>query len=56
LRELKDGNLSAGQSPLSPVRLAELLSLIKDGTFKHKDPKEIFAELYKSGTSPKKAW
>jgi aspartyl-tRNA(Asn)/glutamyl-tRNA(Gln) amidotransferase subunit B len=54
LRELKDGNLSAGQSPLSPGRLAELLSLVKDGTISIKIAKEIFAELYKSGTSPKK--
>jgi aspartyl-tRNA(Asn)/glutamyl-tRNA(Gln) amidotransferase subunit B len=54
LRELKDGNLSAGQSLLSPERLAELLSLVKDGTISIKIAKEIFGELYKSGTSPKK--
>jgi aspartyl-tRNA(Asn)/glutamyl-tRNA(Gln) amidotransferase subunit B len=54
LRELKDGNVSAGQSPLSPARLAELLSLIKDGTINIKIAKEIFPELYKSGSSPKK--
>ncbi len=54
LRELKDGNVSAGQSPLSPERLAELLALVKDGTISIKIAKEIFTELYRSGVSPKK--
>jgi aspartyl-tRNA(Asn)/glutamyl-tRNA(Gln) amidotransferase subunit B len=54
LRELKDSNLSAAQSPLSPGRLAELLSLVKDGTISIKMAKEIFPELSKSGVSPKK--
>jgi aspartyl-tRNA(Asn)/glutamyl-tRNA(Gln) amidotransferase subunit B len=54
LRELKDGNLSAAESPLSPERLAELLLLVKGGTISIKIAKEIFGELYKSGTSPKK--
>ncbi|MBP6941479.1 MAG: Asp-tRNA(Asn)/Glu-tRNA(Gln) amidotransferase subunit GatB [Syntrophorhabdaceae bacterium] len=53
LRELKDGNSSAQDSPLSPARLAELLSLIKDGTISAKIAKDIFPELFKSGASPK---
>lgn len=53
LRELKDGNASAKGSPLSPARLAELLSLIKDGTISAKIAKDIFPELYRSGASPK---
>jgi aspartyl-tRNA(Asn)/glutamyl-tRNA(Gln) amidotransferase subunit B len=53
LRELKDGNVSPKDSPLSPARLAELLSLIKDGTINIKIGKEIFPEIYKSGASPK---
>jgi aspartyl-tRNA(Asn)/glutamyl-tRNA(Gln) amidotransferase subunit B len=54
LRELKDGNVPAGQSPLSPERLAELLSLVNDGTISIKIAKEIFGELYRSGFSPRK--
>lgn len=53
LRELKDGNVSPKDSPLSPAHLAELLSLIKDGTINIKIGKEIFPEIYKSGASPK---
>jgi aspartyl-tRNA(Asn)/glutamyl-tRNA(Gln) amidotransferase subunit B len=53
LRELKDGNVSPKDSPLSPAHLAELLSLIKDGTINIKIGKEIFPEIYKSGSSPK---
>jgi len=54
LRELKDGNVSPKDSPLSPARLAELLALIKDGTISIKIGKEIFPELCKSGASPKR--
>ncbi|MCX5817354.1 MAG: Asp-tRNA(Asn)/Glu-tRNA(Gln) amidotransferase subunit GatB [Proteobacteria bacterium] len=54
LRELKDGNVSPKDSPLSPAHLAELLALIKDGTISIKMGKEIFPELCKSGASPKR--
>ncbi len=54
LRELKDSNMSPNDSPLSPACLAELLSLIKDGTISIKIGKDIFPELFKSGASPKK--
>jgi aspartyl-tRNA(Asn)/glutamyl-tRNA(Gln) amidotransferase subunit B len=53
LRELKDGNVSPKDSPLPPKHLAELLSLIKDGTIHIKMGKEIFPDLYKTGVSPK---
>jgi aspartyl-tRNA(Asn)/glutamyl-tRNA(Gln) amidotransferase subunit B len=53
LRELKDGNVSPKDSPLTPSRLAELLSLIKEGTISIKIGKEIFPEIYRSGASPK---
>ncbi|MHB8109427.1 MAG: Asp-tRNA(Asn)/Glu-tRNA(Gln) amidotransferase subunit GatB [Syntrophorhabdaceae bacterium] len=52
LRELKDGNISPKDSPVSPVHLAELLTLIKNGTISNKIGKEIFPELYRSGASP----
>lgn len=54
LRELKDGSASAKDSPLSPAHLAELLSLIKDGTISAKIAKDIFPELFRSGASPKR--
>jgi aspartyl-tRNA(Asn)/glutamyl-tRNA(Gln) amidotransferase subunit B len=53
LRELKDGNVSPKDSPLTPRILAELLGLIKDGTISIKIGKEIFPELCKDGVSPK---
>ncbi|MGD9578786.1 MAG: Asp-tRNA(Asn)/Glu-tRNA(Gln) amidotransferase GatCAB subunit B, partial [Syntrophorhabdus sp.] len=53
LRELKDGNVSPKDSPLSPATLAELLGLVKDQTISIKIAKEIFPELYRSGISPK---
>jgi aspartyl-tRNA(Asn)/glutamyl-tRNA(Gln) amidotransferase subunit B len=54
LRELKEGNLSPRDCPLPPARLADLLTLIKDGTISIKIGKEIFPEVYRSGTPPKK--
>jgi aspartyl-tRNA(Asn)/glutamyl-tRNA(Gln) amidotransferase subunit B len=54
LREFKEGNISPKESPLSPACLAELLSLVKDGTISTKIAKDIFPEAYKTGTSPKK--
>lgn len=53
MRELKDGNVSPKDSPLSPATLAELLGLVKDQTISIKIAKEIFPELYRSGISPK---
>lgn len=53
LRELKKENLSAKESRLTPVLLAELLLLIQDGTISGKIGKEIFTELYDKGISAK---
>jgi aspartyl-tRNA(Asn)/glutamyl-tRNA(Gln) amidotransferase subunit B len=53
LRELKDGNVSASSSPLSPARLAELLALVRDGVISGKIGKEIFHDIFESGVSPK---
>ncbi len=54
LRELKEGNASPKEIQLSPAGLAELLSLIKDGTISIKIGKDIFPELYRSGVSARK--
>ncbi len=53
LRELNRTGTPAKESPLEPRRLAELLSLVKDGTISIKIGKEIFTELYESAASPK---
>ena len=44
LREFKEGNISPKDSPLSPACLAELLSLVKDGTISTKIAKDIFPD------------
>ncbi len=54
LRELKDGNISPKDSPLPPAHLAELLTLMKEGTISIKIAKELFSEVYKTGVAPKK--
>jgi len=54
LRELKARNLEAKDAPISPANLAELLTLIKDGTISIKIGKEIFPELCSTGASPKR--
>jgi aspartyl-tRNA(Asn)/glutamyl-tRNA(Gln) amidotransferase subunit B len=54
LREFKEGDVSPKDSPISPACLAELLSLVKDGTISNKIAKDIFPEVYKGGASPKK--
>ena len=54
LRELKNGNRSPAEAPLRPTHLAELLALVKDEVISGKIGKEIFPELYQSGTSPER--
>jgi len=53
LRELKNSNLSPARSPLRPVHLAELLTLVKDDVISGKIGKDIFPEVYQRGTMPK---
>lgn len=54
LRELKELGKSIEEISFSPSFLAELLSLIKDGTISIKMAKDIFPELFRKGLSPKK--
>jgi aspartyl-tRNA(Asn)/glutamyl-tRNA(Gln) amidotransferase subunit B len=49
LRLLKDDDKEVEECPLSPRQLAEMLSLIKDGTISGKIAKTVFEEMYKSG-------
>ena len=53
LRELKSSNASAADSPLRPVHLAELLTLVRDGIISGKIGKEIFPEVYQGGVMPR---
>jgi aspartyl-tRNA(Asn)/glutamyl-tRNA(Gln) amidotransferase subunit B len=42
-----------GESPLSPAMLSELIRLVEDGTISGKIGKEIFADAYRTGASPR---
>jgi aspartyl-tRNA(Asn)/glutamyl-tRNA(Gln) amidotransferase subunit B len=53
LRELKNNNASAAESPLRPAHLAELLVLVRDNVISGKIGKEIFPEIYEKGIMPK---
>ena len=48
LRELKDED-NIDTFPITPVKLAELLNLIEDGTISGKIAKEVFEEMLSSG-------
>jgi len=54
LRELKERNLTPKEPPISPEDLAELLSLIKEGTISIKMGKEIFPEICTKKIKPSK--
>jgi len=48
LRKLKEDNIDIEQCPLTPKALAELISLIDQGTISGKIAKEVFEEMYRS--------
>jgi aspartyl-tRNA(Asn)/glutamyl-tRNA(Gln) amidotransferase subunit B len=49
LRELEAAGLSAGDSPVGPERLGELITLIDDGKISGKQAKDVLVEMFKSG-------
>lgn len=49
MRELNRDDLEIEHCPVSPQRLAELLSLIEEGTISHKIAKSVFGEMVQSG-------
>ncbi|MDY6804102.1 MAG: Asp-tRNA(Asn)/Glu-tRNA(Gln) amidotransferase subunit GatB [Cyanobacteriota bacterium] len=51
---LKNEKLAIDELPLKPENLAELISLIEEGTISGKIAKEILPELFAKGGSPKK--
>ena len=54
LRELKRDEKEIDQSLLTPSHLAEMLSMIKEGTISGKIAKEVFEEMYRTGERPGK--
>jgi len=54
LRELKRDEKEIDQSLLTPSHLAEMLSMIKEGTISGKIAKDVFEEMYRSGERPAK--
>jgi aspartyl-tRNA(Asn)/glutamyl-tRNA(Gln) amidotransferase subunit B len=54
LRELKRDEKEIDQSLLTPSHLAEMLSMIKEGTISGKIAKDVFEEMYRTGERPEK--
>jgi aspartyl-tRNA(Asn)/glutamyl-tRNA(Gln) amidotransferase subunit B len=54
LRELKRDEREIDQCPVTPLHLAEMLSMIKDGTISGKIAKDVFEEMYRTGEKPSK--
>lgn len=54
LRELKRDEKDIEQSLLTPSHLAEMLSMIKEGTISGKIAKDVFEEMYRNGERPSK--
>jgi aspartyl-tRNA(Asn)/glutamyl-tRNA(Gln) amidotransferase subunit B len=52
LRELKRDEREIDQCPVTPALLAEMLSMIKDGTISGKIAKDVFEEMYRTGGKP----
>jgi aspartyl-tRNA(Asn)/glutamyl-tRNA(Gln) amidotransferase subunit B len=54
LRELKRDEREIDQCPVTPLHLAEMLSMIKDGTISGKIAKDVFEVMYRTGEKPSK--
>jgi aspartyl-tRNA(Asn)/glutamyl-tRNA(Gln) amidotransferase subunit B len=54
LRELKRDEREIDQCPVTPKHLAEMLSMIKEGTISGKIAKDVFEEMYRTGEHPEK--
>ncbi len=52
LRELKRDEREIDQCPVTPALMAEMLSMIKDGTISGKIAKDVFEEIYRTGEKP----
>jgi aspartyl-tRNA(Asn)/glutamyl-tRNA(Gln) amidotransferase subunit B len=54
LRQLKHDEREIDQCPVTPQHLAEMLSMIKEGTISGKIAKDVFEEMYRTGDHPEK--
>ncbi len=54
LRELKRDEREVDQCPVTPSHLAEMLSMIREGTISGKIAKDVFEEMYRTGERPSK--
>jgi aspartyl-tRNA(Asn)/glutamyl-tRNA(Gln) amidotransferase subunit B len=54
LRELKRDEREIDQCPVTPPHLAEMLSMVKNGTISGKIAKDVFEEMYRTGEEPGK--
>ncbi|MFH1037193.1 MAG: Asp-tRNA(Asn)/Glu-tRNA(Gln) amidotransferase subunit GatB [PVC group bacterium] len=52
LGRLNETGIPVEESPVSPARLAGLLSLIEKGSISGKTAKEVFADMFQSGEDP----
>ena len=52
LRELKRDEREIDHCPVTPKHLAEMLSMIKEGTISGKIAKDVFEEMYRTGEYP----
>ncbi len=52
LGKLNEAGLEIGDSPISPLQLAGLLSLIEKGAISGKIGKQVFAEMFSTGKAP----
>jgi aspartyl-tRNA(Asn)/glutamyl-tRNA(Gln) amidotransferase subunit B len=52
LRELKRDEREMDRCPVTPKHLAEMLSMIKEGTISGKIAKDVFEEMYRTGGHP----
>ena len=54
LKELKHDEREIDQCPVTPQHLAEMLSMMKEGTISGKIAKDVFEEMYRTGERPEK--
>jgi aspartyl-tRNA(Asn)/glutamyl-tRNA(Gln) amidotransferase subunit B len=52
LRELKRDEREIDQCPATPKHLAEMLSMVREGTISGKIAKDVFEEMYRTGDRP----
>ena len=51
-RRMNEGNIAAGEIPISPAHLAELIALVDKGIISSTGAREVFDEAFSSGKSP----